>query len=206
MKSANLRRMMSVAYVRNSNGGTPHNEGFKRTEIKQAITLLWISVAYIACQSPKVVPDFYEAINCDYQKVNNLCRYTYTYIYLSIISITLCKSINLRFNNINLQGPCRLPSVIRIIVSLSNLLVVVNSTSNFFIYIWKGVQFRRVLENKILRRHESRYQRSTFNQSTVHHSNTTRFKSTSRVTNVIEMNDMPRLHSVHSMNSCDVAF
>merc|ERR1711894_806082 len=106
--------MMSVAYVRNSNGGTPNHEGFKRTEIKQAITLLWISVLYIACQSPKVIPDFYEAINCDYQKV----------------------------------GRCRLPSVIKIIIALSNLLVAVNSTSNFFIYIWKGVQFRRQLQNK----------------------------------------------------------
>ena len=70
MKSAHLRRMMSVAYTRNSRGDrNPNHEGFKRTEIKQAITLLWISVLYIACQSPKVIPDFYEAINCDYTKV-----------------------------------------------------------------------------------------------------------------------------------------
>ena len=61
---------MSVAYTRNSRGDrNPNHEGFKRTEIKQAITLLWISVLYIACQSPKVIPDFYEAINCDYTKV-----------------------------------------------------------------------------------------------------------------------------------------
>ena len=70
MKSANLRRMMSVAYTKNGNGAMNRNNStMKRTEIKQAITLLWISVLYISCQSPKVIPDFYEAINCDYQKV-----------------------------------------------------------------------------------------------------------------------------------------
>ena len=68
MTSANLRRMMSVA-VR-SDDGNPNGEIFRRTEIKQAITLLWISVLYISCQSPKVVPDIYEAIHCDYTKVN----------------------------------------------------------------------------------------------------------------------------------------
>ena len=61
---------MSVAYTKNGNGAMNRNNStMKRTEIKQAITLLWISVLYISCQSPKVIPDFYEAINCDYQKV-----------------------------------------------------------------------------------------------------------------------------------------
>ena len=70
MKSANLRRMMSVAYTKNGNGAMNRNNStMKRTEIKQAITLLWISVLYISCQSPKVIPDFYEAINCNYQEV-----------------------------------------------------------------------------------------------------------------------------------------
>ena len=66
MKSANLRRMMSMA----AREGSQNGEVFRRTEIKQAITLLWISVLYIACQSPKTVPDIYEAIHCDYTKVN----------------------------------------------------------------------------------------------------------------------------------------
>ena len=74
MKSANLRRMMSVAYTRSQNGErNSGQDGYKRTEIKQAITLLWISVLYIACQSPKVVPDFFEAINCDYETVGSIC-------------------------------------------------------------------------------------------------------------------------------------
>ena len=72
MKSANLRRMMSVAYNRNSRNSNA-DPSFNRKEIKQAITLLWISVLYIACQSPKVVPDIFEAINCDYEKVGNIC-------------------------------------------------------------------------------------------------------------------------------------
>ena len=40
-----------------------------RTEIKQAITLMWISVLYVVCQSPKIIPDFYEAIYCEYSSV-----------------------------------------------------------------------------------------------------------------------------------------
>ena len=89
---------MSVAYNRNGEQRTPNaDSSSKRTEIKQAITLLWISVLYIACQSPKVVPDFFEAINCDYQSVGNICfRYEinfvinhviYIYIYIYIYNL-----------------------------------------------------------------------------------------------------------------------
>ena len=34
-------------------------------------------------------------------------------------------------------------------ISISNLLMVINATSNFFIYMWKGTQFRRVLQRKL---------------------------------------------------------
>ena len=40
-----------------------------RTDVKQAITLMWISVLYVVCQSPKIVPDFYEALYCEYSTV-----------------------------------------------------------------------------------------------------------------------------------------
>ena len=40
-----------------------------RTDVKQAITLMWISVLYVVCQSPKIVPDFYEALYCKYSSV-----------------------------------------------------------------------------------------------------------------------------------------
>ena len=95
MKSAHLRRMMSVAYTRNSRGDrNPNHEGFKRTEIKQAITLLWISVLYIACQSPKVIPDFYEAINCDYTKVfKHIIQLWYVYDQF-IASILFVEELN----------------------------------------------------------------------------------------------------------------
>ena len=37
---------------------------------------------------------------------------------------------------------------IEIMISVSNLLMVLNATSNFFIYMWKGTQFRRILQQK----------------------------------------------------------
>ena len=51
------------------------NEDRNRTEIKQAITLMWISVLYVVCQSPKIIPDFYEALYCDYALVRMIVYY-----------------------------------------------------------------------------------------------------------------------------------
>ena len=49
------------------------NEGARnRTEMKQAITLIWIAVLYVICQSPKILPDFYEALHCEYSEVRLL--------------------------------------------------------------------------------------------------------------------------------------
>ena len=82
---------------------------------------------------------------------------------------------------------CTLPSAIKITIALSNLLVVVNSTSNFFIYIWKGVQFRRVLQNKITRQHGSQYYHSGFDR-TYTTRRTVIQHTTVRVPNMMEMN------------------
>ena len=188
MKSANLRRMMSVAYTKNGERCRNSNAdpGFKRTEIRQAITLLWISVLYIACQSPKVIPDFFEAINCDYQSVGNISFRCHIIFVINHIT-ELCECIYIYriylYDHYLQETGCRLPSAIKIIIALSNLFVVVNSTSNFFIYIWKGNQFRRILQNKITRRQNSQYYHSTLDRS-----NTTRV--TVRVPNMMEMNSM----------------
>ena len=53
-----------------------------RTDVKQAITLMWISVLYVVCQSPKIVPDFYEALYCEYSSVRTR---NYPYLMLSIL-------------------------------------------------------------------------------------------------------------------------
>ena len=66
MKSAKDRRSMTNS---RSNG---HPEDTNRTDVKQAVTLMWISVLYVVCQSPKIIPDFYEALYCEYSKVINL--------------------------------------------------------------------------------------------------------------------------------------
>ena len=70
-------------------------------------------------------------------------------------------------------------------IAVSNLLVAVNSTSNFFIYIWKGVQFRRQLQNKFTRSHHT----SQYYNGPLHRNATTR--ATTRVTDVMEMNSVP---------------
>ena len=36
------------------------------TEIKNAGTLLCIAISFIICQGPKLVPDIYEAFNCNH--------------------------------------------------------------------------------------------------------------------------------------------
>ena len=38
----------------------------RATEIKNAGTLLCIAVSFIICQGPKLVPDVYEAFNCNH--------------------------------------------------------------------------------------------------------------------------------------------
>ena len=103
------------------------------------------------------------------------------------------------------MAQCRLPSVIKIIIAVSNLLVAVNSTSNFFIYIWKGVQFRRQLQNKLTRRQPSQYYNGPFHREATtrattrvtdiydepfHRTATTR--ATTRVTDMMEMNSIPQ--------------
>ena len=66
MKSAKDRRSMT-----NSTSNS-RPEDTNRTDVKQAVTLMWISVLYVVCQSPKIIPDFYEALYCEYSKVINL--------------------------------------------------------------------------------------------------------------------------------------
>ena len=66
MKSAKDRRSMT-----NSRSNS-HPEDTNRTDVKQAVTLMWISVLYVVCQSPKIIPDFYEALYCEYSTVINL--------------------------------------------------------------------------------------------------------------------------------------
>ena len=94
------------------------------------------------------------------------------------------KYCNLTIPFILQAGQCPLPSVIKIIIAVSNLLVAVNSTSNFFIYIWKGVQFRRQLQNKFTRSHHT----SQYYNGPLHRNATTR--ATTRVTDVMEMNSV----------------
>ena len=36
----------------------------------------------------------------------------------------------------------------RVIISVSNLLAVINSTMNFFVFVWRGIEFRRALKQK----------------------------------------------------------
>ena len=68
MKSAKDRRSMtnSTSNIR--------PEDTNRTDVKQAVTLMWISVLYVVCQSPKIIPDLYEALYCEYSTVINLKR------------------------------------------------------------------------------------------------------------------------------------
>ena len=63
VKSAKARRIMTNSSVSQNLTET------SRTDVKQAITLMWISVLYVVCQSPKIVPDFYEALHCEYSSV-----------------------------------------------------------------------------------------------------------------------------------------
>ena len=73
MKSAKARRIMTNSSVSQNTTDT------SRTDVKQAITLMWISVLYVVCQSPKIVPDFYEALYCEYSSVRMR-----NYVYLEL--------------------------------------------------------------------------------------------------------------------------
>ena len=63
VKSAKARRVMTNSVQTRNPADT------NRTDVKQAITLMWISVLYVVCQSPKIIPDFYEALYCEYSEV-----------------------------------------------------------------------------------------------------------------------------------------
>ena len=76
MKSAKARRIMTNSSVSQNTTDT------SRTDVKQAITLMWISVLYVVCQSPKIVPDFYEALYCEYSSVRN-----YVYFVICIVLV-----------------------------------------------------------------------------------------------------------------------
>ena len=41
----------------------------RKKDFKSATTLLCIAILFIACQSPKIIPDVYEAWNCSYIQV-----------------------------------------------------------------------------------------------------------------------------------------
>ena len=76
VKSAKARRIMTNSSVSQNLTET------SRTDVKQAITLMWISVLYVVCQSPKIVPDFYEALYCEYSSVRMR-----NYVYLELCGI-----------------------------------------------------------------------------------------------------------------------
>ena len=72
VQAAKLRRKMTRT---NTIGG---DEGERNTtEMRQAITLIWIAVLYVICQSPKIIPDFYEALHCEYSEVRILLMLRY---------------------------------------------------------------------------------------------------------------------------------
>ena len=70
IKSANARRGM-----RNDLAASIAPKRINRTEVKQAITLMWICGLFVVCQSPKLIPDFYEALFCNYSSVSITVSY-----------------------------------------------------------------------------------------------------------------------------------
>ena len=54
-QAASLRRAMSITLTTQ-----------RKTELKNAGTLLCIAISFIICQSPKLIPDLYEAFICDW--------------------------------------------------------------------------------------------------------------------------------------------
>ena len=84
MKSAKARRIMTNSSVSQNTTDT------SRTDVKQAITLMWISVLYVVCQSPKIVPDFYEALYCEYSSVR-IKNYPYLML-LVLMEVTIYKT------------------------------------------------------------------------------------------------------------------
>ena len=58
-----------VTRKRMSNAYTPE----RRKDLKNGTTLLCIAFLFIACQIPKIFPDFYEALNCNHTKVRKFC-------------------------------------------------------------------------------------------------------------------------------------
>ena len=78
-----------------------------------AAVLMGISLLFIFCQSAKIIPDLYEVI---------YCRWT------SFSGETTT---------------CPVTEFIQTMVSLSHLLLAVNSSANFIIYTWRGKDYIR---------------------------------------------------------------
>ena len=62
--------------------------------------------------------------------------------------------------------------------------MVINATSNFFIYMWKGRQFRRILQQKVFHLYHGRNRRNTETIRNTMNENT--------MDNAYEMNDQGR--------------
>ena len=58
--------------------GRPKSVDMQKKEFNMALVLVCIVVMFIFCQSIKIIPDFYEALACDYSKqVRSLVIYVY---------------------------------------------------------------------------------------------------------------------------------
>lgn len=64
-RSSAIRRTMSVS----SNPTEAEND------FKHGVTLVFIALLFIACQSPKLIPDIYEVLHCNRAKVITFFRY-----------------------------------------------------------------------------------------------------------------------------------
>ncbi|CAB4054859.1 unnamed protein product [Lepeophtheirus salmonis] len=89
------------------------------TSMNLGKTLIGVSVLFLFCQSFKIIPDVYEGIWC-----------------------------NIRSKDPNAPlASCPTNTVIDILISLSNLLMCINSAMNFFMYMLRGSKFRQAFYN-----------------------------------------------------------
>ena len=124
---------------------------FKR-EKSATLVLMAIVVVFIMCQSIKIVPDIWEAVRneqvCKSQTTNKKLLSIILHLEFMFQLISDCQEKPTRGE----QESCnREYKSFEILVSVSVLGVGINSSSNFLIYMLRGIKFRRMAKKMVCR-------------------------------------------------------
>ena len=106
LKCICLLRIVTSARLRAdmTNSVMQGNGEQNRSEVKQAVILIWISIIFVVCQSPKIIPDFYEALHCKHVEVSIRHIFKRIVTFPTLCSLSSCIDVLFQMCSILLSG------------------------------------------------------------------------------------------------------